>query len=696
MKTSDDFLVEIHTEELPPKSLLKLAEVFHQQIRDRLQKADLTYVESNYFATPRRLAVLVKSLSAKQSDQTIERKGPALNAAFDAQGNPTPACVGFARSCGVTPSELMRSVTEQGEWVSYTKNVSGKSVNELLPDIVEQSLAALPIPKRMRWGNNDVQFTRPIHSIILMFGGEIIDATILGYTSGRVTYGHRFHASNLISIPYADEYESILLDQGLVMADFAKRRAEIAKSAEESVKNAFGENVSALIDNDLLDEVTGLVEWPVAIIGHFDKDFLQLPPEVLISSMQDHQRYFPVIDEKKKLLPHFVTISNIRSNDPKRLIHGNERVLRARLSDAAFFYEIDKKQTLEFRLEALKSIVFQAKLGTLHDKAERISQLAVFIAEKIHASQAEAARAGLLSKTDLTTNMVGEFPELQGVMGFYYAQVDGESKDISIAMREQYMPRFSGDVLPNSHLGQAVALADRIDTLIGTFGINQIPTGDKDPYGLRRAALGVIRILIERKINIDLKELLKLAQKNYLEKIQLANSEVVPQVSNFIQERLRSWYQEQSVSADVFAAVAVLGVTNLLDVDARIHAVQTFKRMAEAEVLSVANKRVSNILAKYGETMSATLIDANFFETSAEQELAHQLEVKSKVVAQLSASGQYNEVLLQLAELRKPIDDFFDQVMVMTEDKDRRENRILILRQLRELFLQVADIALLQ
>lgn len=694
MKKHDDFLVEIHTEELPPKALLKLAEAFSQQMQERLQKADLNFTEIKYFATPRRLAVFVKDLAATQPDQVIERKGPALSAAFDAQGNPSPACVGFARSCGVTPAELTKSITPQGEWVSYSKTVPGKSIAELLPIMVEQVIGVLPIPKRMRWGDKDTQFSRPIHSIILLYGDKVIEGKILGYATGRITRGHRFHAPDWITISSATEYEAVLLDQGLVMADFASRRNEIQKSAQESAASSL--HASALIDAALLDEVTGLVEWPVALIGHFDQAFLSLPSEVLISSMQDHQRYFPVIDSHNKLLPYFIAISNIRSNDPQREIHGNERVLRARLADAAFFYTMDKQESLTSRIERLKGIVFQAKLGTLYDKAQRISQLAQWIAEKMHANKEEAARAGLLAKTDLTTNMVGEFPELQGVMGYYYAQHDGEPEHIAIAMKEHYMPRFAGDDLPNSPIGQALALADKLDTLVGTFGINHIPTGDKDPYGLRRAAVGVIRILIEKKIDLDLKELLIIAEKNYTDKVKLDNRETIPNVLSYIQERLRAWYQDQGMSADVFAAVAILDITNPLDIHKRIHAVQAFKKLAASEALSIANKRVSNILAKYVDKIDAKTINPDIFETAVEQELAHQLELKSKMATQLSGRGNYDEVLLQLAELRQPVDDFFDQVMVMTEDKSKRENRILLLRQLRALFLQVADIALLQ
>lgn len=690
-----DFLVEIHTEELPPKNILKLATAFHQQIIERLQKAELSFSGSHYFATPRRLAVLVKDLAATQPDQVIERKGPALNAAYAKDGKPTPACQGFARSCGITPEELTVIKTDQGEWVGYKQEVTGKSVVQLLPAIVEEALAQLPIPKRMRWSDKETQFTRPIHSLLMLYGADVLDATIMGFKTGRVTRGHRFHAPEWIDIPQADQYESVLETKGHVIADFAKRRERVRNAAIECVHRNLGDHGHVLISSDdLLDEVTGLVEWPVALSGQFDQAFLDVPDEVLISSMQDHQRYFPVVDTKGHLLPYFVTMSNIESKDAKRVIHGNERVLRARLSDAAFFFTTDKKETLASRVDRLRGMVYQAKLGSLFDKVERVGSLASAIAAKISADPQLAARAALLAKADLTTNMVGEFPELQGVMGHYYALHDGEAEEVALAIEEQYKPRFAGDTLPETAVGQALAVADRIDTLVGTFGINQIPTGDKDPYGLRRAALGVLRILIENKINLDLKEVLELAISAYQTKLE--NPDTKNQIMNFVQERLRAWYLEKGVAADVFASVAALGITNPLDVNERIKAVQAFKKLTEAETLSVANKRVSNILSKYVDTLEAKRIDPNFFDNAAELELAKQLEAKSETVTKLYQDGKYEDVLLQLAELRKPIDDFFDQVMVMTDDKPRRENRILLLSKLRSLFLQVADIALLQ
>lgn len=695
MMQHNDFLVEIHTEELPPKALLKLAQVFCQQIKERLEKAELAFNDIKFFATPRRLAVQVLGLAATQPDQVVERKGPALSAAFDADGKPSPACAGFARSCGIEPSDLIILKTSQGEWVGFKQTVTGKSVNELLPAIVEQALTQLPIPKRMRWGANTTQFVRPVHAVIMLYGADIIPATILGCTTDRKTRGHRFHAPEWIAIKNASTYAEQLKNEGHVIADFAERRAMIQQLADEVIQQQLKGKGSVLISSDaLLDEVTNLVEWPVALCGQFDEAFLQVPKEVLISSMQDHQRYFPVIDANQQLLPYFITMSNIQSEEAARVIHGNERVLRARLSDAAFFYHEDQKQTLEARLPILKGIVFQAKLGSLYDKAERTSQLAGYLAKQLTLDAVEAKRAAMLAKTDLITNMVNEFPELQGLMGSYYAKHDGESDEIIHAMSEQYMPRYAGDVLPQYGIGQVLALADRLDTLLGTFGINQIPTGDKDPYGLRRAALGVLRIILEKKIDLDLQDLLTFAATTYA--TPLENKEAISQVLHFMQERLRTLYIEQGVTPDVFASVAALGVARPLDVDQRIHAVQAFKKLNEADALSAANKRVSNILAKYEQGIEASAVSASLFEVKAEQALAEQIAEKQDVVSALSAAGKYDQVLLQLAELRKPVDDFFDEVMVMTDDKSRRENRLLLLGQLRALFLQVADIALLQ
>ncbi len=692
----NDCLFEIRTEELPPKSLLKLAASLQQSVQDQLQKTGFEYKEMQVFATPRRLALYITQLAATQPDQLVERKGPALNAAFDAAGAPTPACVGFARSCGVTVNELIQIKNAQGAWVAYKQQVAGKSIIDCLPDIITQALLALPIAKRMRWGNNDVQFVRPIHAVILLYGDELIKTTILGCKTSQVTQGHRFMAPQMFAIKQPADYLKNL-EKHFVIADFNKRRDLIRTEAQACIEKKLKNKGDIVIsDSHLLDEVTGLVEWPVALCGEFDAKFLSLPQEVLISAMQDHQRYFPVVDQQQKLLPYFVTISNIESHDPARVIHGNERVLRARLADAAFFYEADKKETSEVHLEKLKGVIFQAKLGTLYEKAERLNKLTATLATVFHVDKILAERAAWLVKTDLTSQMVGEFPELQGVMGRYYALLAGKPADIADAIREHYLPRFASDDLPQHAMGQALALADRIDTLIGMFAINQLPTGDKDPFGLRRAALGVVRILIEKKISLDLKPLLAQALMYY--PMTFDNKNAATQVLHFIQERMRAWYLEQGGLPDVFAAVAAVSPLELnpYDMYQRMQAVLAFKQLKAADSLSAANKRVSNILTKYTEKIAASHLQPDLFEHAAEKLLAQQLELKNKIITQLQNTNDYNQILLQLAELRQPIDDFFDHVMVMTEDKSRRENRILLLTQLRFLFLQVADIALLQ
>ena len=691
--TKADFLVEILTEELPPKALPVLARSLITQIKQRLQAATLEYKEAQFFATPRRLAVLVKGLAAQQPDTVAERRGPALAAAFDAAGNPSAACAGFARSLNVTPADLTRIETAQGTWVGYTQTVSGKSVHDILPSLVQQALAALPIPKPMRWGRGDVAFVRPVHSVIMLYGDVVIDAEILGVMSGNQTQGHRFHTKRPLTITKPAAYVK-RLQAHHVIADFATRQAMIKEQAEAIVANASNATAHALIDPALLAEVTGLVEWPVALLGDFDPRFLEVPAEALICAMQDHQRYFPVVDNTGKLLPHFVTISNIEARDMQHVIAGNERVLRARLADAAFFFTTDQKQTLSDRLPALRQVVYHVKLGSLHERAERLASLARFIATALGVDAELAARAGLLAKTDLLTHMVGEFPELQGVAGKYYALADGEPQAVAEALYEQYLPRFSGDVLPETMLGNVLALADRVDTLVGAFGIQQIPTGDKDPFALKRAALGVCRILIEKKLPLAIAAIIDHAVELYGAK--LTNPRTAAQLSEFFQERLKPWYLEQGISADVFAAVATLPQTQLYDLHRRILAVQQFKELPEAPALCVANKRVSNILSKYTETLAASAVNPALFEAPAEHTLAAELAALTLRLQPLLQAAQYAEVLATLATLRAPVDDFFDQVMVMADDLAVRHNRLLLLTQLRALFLQVADVAMLQ
>lgn len=694
MTKREDFLVEIHTEELPPKVLLKLSEAFREQVCEKLTKLNLAFAGSKAFATPRRLAVFVEALESAQPDQVVERKGPALAAAYDKAGQPTKACEGFAASCGVSVKELFVIKNPQGEFVGYQQAVKGQSVIALLPALIEQVVNSLPVPKRMRWGSGDVTFSRPIHSIIMLYGDQVVPGTVLGFVAGRATRGHRFHAPAWLDIPSASDYVTTMEKVGHVKVDFAARRAMIVEQVDACVASLKKSDATwCKTHAALLDEVTGLVEWPTAVMGHFDDAFLDVPREVLIAAMEDHQRYFAVMDTNGKCLPHFVTVSNIQSQSPQRLIQGNERVLRARLADAAFFYQSDKKRTLASRLDELKQIVYQAKLGTMHDKAERLAQIAAYVAKQINADEALASRAGWLAKADLTSHMVGEFPELQGIMGEYYALHDGEDPVVAAAIGQQYVHGVDQHVAKNPVI-EALRIADRADSLIGAFGINQIPTGDKDPYGLRRAALGILRTILDGRLDIDLNDLFAFTRSTY--RVHLENSDAVTQALAFVQERLRVYYQDKRISPDVFAAVAAIGVTNPLDFDARIQAVQAFKQLNEAEALSVANKRVSNILVKQSQSLVTQQINAAYFEHAAEANLAQAIEKKRDVVAVLYQDRKYTEVLLQLADLRQPIDDFFDNVMVMTDDQAKRDNRILLLNKLRALFLHVADIALLQ
>jgi glycyl-tRNA synthetase beta chain len=694
MQAKNDFLVEIHTEELPPKALRRLAESFSQSMQTQLTKAQLEFKDAESYSTPRRLAVLVRGLASQQPDTLVERRGPALAAAYDGAGEPTQALLGFAKSCGVAVDQLQKLQTKQGEWMGFQQQVQGKTVQELLPAFVEAALAQLPIPKRMRWGAGTIEFVRPVKSVMMLYGHDVIDAVILGLRTGRETQGHRFHCKKPLSIPAASAYLKRLEKPGSVIADFERRKQMIREQAEAIATHTFDESARVVIDEALLDEVTGLVEWPVAILGDFDATFLEVPAEALVSAMQDHQRYFPIIDKHGKLLPHFVAISNIEARDMQHVIAGNERVLRARLADAAFFFETDKKQPLSAFVESLKGSVFQAQLGSVYDKAVRLSKLGAIIAKDLGEDATLATQAGLLAKADLATAMVGEFPELQGIAGYYYARSNQVSDNIALAIKEHYLPRFSGDKIPTAKLSAAVALADRLDTLVGIFGINQAPTSEKDPFALRRAALGVLRILIENGFDLDLRELLTATVAGY--QCPLPNKTVIDDVLNFILERLKPWYQEQGISPDVFASVAALNITRPFDFHRRIQAVQRFKELPDAESLSVANKRVSNILSKYDSQIEAHAVDARLFETEAERTLAVSLDKLNDTIQPMCQSARYVDVLSQLAELRVPVDAFFDSVMVMAEDKAQRENRLLLLGKLRQLFLRVADIALLQ
>ncbi len=690
MSNKRDLLIEIGTEELPPKALLKLSNAFTAGIEEGLKKAELDFTSIESFATPRRLAVLIKGLDSAQADKEVERRGPAVAAAFDGNGNPTKATEGFARSCGITPDQLETIQTDKGDWLVFRSNQKGQATAELIPAILNDSLNKLPIPKRMRWGNLDAEFVRPVHWVVLLFGDDVIDTEILSVRSGRDTRGHRFHHPDSITIDKPTAYADTLKESGMVLADFAGRRELIRQQVTDAAKAAGG---TAVIDEALLDEVTGLVEWPSAVVGSFEERFLDVPPECLISAMKGHQKYFHMVDGAGKLMPNFITLSNIDSRHPEYVREGNERVIRPRLTDADFFWNQDRKQKLEARSESLKSVVFQQKLGTIYDKSLRVANLAGKIAAVIGGDPKLAERAATLAKCDLMSEMVGEFPELQGIMGRYYAEHDGEAADVAAALDEQYMPRFAGDNLPQGKTGQALAIADKLDTLIGIFGIGQVPSGDKDPFALRRAALGALRVIIEQRLDLDLLEMLNHATE--ANKALFDNDSVTIQVFDFMMSRLKAYYQEQGIAPDTFEAVLVQRPSRPLDFDARLKAVTTFRQLAEADSLAAANKRISNILKKSEEAIPEK-VDGKLLQESAEKALHKEIEAMAKRVAPLFAKRDYEAALKQLAGLREVVDNFFDQVMVMAEDDKIRANRLALLGQLRALFLEVADLSQLQ
>jgi len=685
-----DLLVEIGTEELPPKALNKLSDAFASGIETGLKDAGINFEKINIYASPRRLAVLINSVEESQADRDIEKLGPAVKAAYDKNGNPTKAAQGFARGCGVEVAELATLDTEKGERLVFRIEEKGKATTLLIPEIVSQSLAKLPIPKRMRWGDSDAEFVRPVHWIVLLFGKDVIDAEILGVKSGRDSRGHRFHHPEIINLQTPGDYISRLQSPGYVMVDRKERKKCVRSLAEAAAKKLGGK---ALIDEALLMEVTALVEWPVAVSGDFDNEFLEVPAESLISSMQDHQKYFPVVDAKGNLLPHFITISNIESKDPGKVKDGNERVIRPRLGDAKFFWEQDNKKKLQDHIESLDKVVFQNKLGSVGDKSRRIASIAESIAKDLHENTEYAKRAGLLSKCDLMTEMVCEFTDLQGIMGRYYAINDGEPAEVADALDEQYMPRFAGDKLPKGKTGQIVSLADKLDTLLGIFAIGQKPTGEKDPFALRRAALGALRILIECKLDLDLNVLLGYAAKAYADKVE--GSKAIDEVVSFMLDRLKVYYTSQKISVDVYEAVIALKPTRPMDFDRRVHAVNEFRKLDEAESLSAANKRIGNILKKIKGELPM-LIDINLLHESAEKTLNDQLQKISVEVNPLLDAGEYSKALQQLAGLRDSIDAFFDHVMVMAEDEALKNNRIAILNQLHGMFIKAADLSLLQ
>ena len=683
-----DFLVELGTEELPPKALKTLGESFLNGIIKGLKQAGLHegsfYTSARFYAAPRRLAVLIENLASEKPGMHIIQDGPPIQAAFDAEGNPTQAALGFAKKCGVELSEIDTS----GPKLKFRKAVPGQPIQELLPAIVETSLNELPIPKRMRWGARKTEFVRPSQWLVMLFGDEVIDCEILAQQAGRVSRGHRFHANHEVRISAPANYAEDLRS-AYVIADFAERRAQIIARVNEL---AAAEQGSAIVPPALLDEVSALVEWPVPLVCSFEERFLEVPQEALITTMQDNQKYFCLLDANGKLLPRFITVANVESKDPAQIISGNEKVVRPRLTDAEFFFKQDKKQKLESFNQRLANVVFQAQLGSVYDKAQRVSALAGFIAERIGGDATRAARAGLLCKCDLASEMVGEFPEMQGIAGYYYAKHDGEAEDVALALNEQYMPRGAGAELPSTLTGAAVALADKLDTLVGIFGIGMLPTGSKDPYALRRAALGVLRILIEKQLDLDLVEAVGFAIGQFADKIKADG--LAPQVQDFIFDRLRARYEDEGVEVAVYQAVRAVSPTSPLDFDQRVQAVQAFRALPQAAALAAANKRVSNLLSK-AEGQVAASVEAHHFDNPSEFALNAAIQQAEHAVRPLAAVRQYNLALSQLANLREPVDAFFEAVLVNAEDAAVRANRYALLAKLRGLFLGVADISVL-
>ncbi|EPF5871203.1 glycine--tRNA ligase subunit beta [Morganella morganii] len=688
--TQQTFLTEIGTEELPPKALRSLAESFAANLTAELAAANLTHGDVTWYAAPRRLAVKIAGLAESAADREVEKRGPAIAQAFDAEGKPTKAAEGWARGCGITVDQADRMVTDKGEWLLYRAVEKGNNAKELLAGMVSRALAKLPIPKLMRWGDKETHFVRPVHTVTMLMGADVIPGEVLGITSDRVIRGHRFMGEAEFTIAHADEYPAILETRGKVMADYDARKAMIKRDAEKAAQALGG--VADLTDS-LLEEVTSLVEWPVVLTAKFEEKFLEVPSEALVYTMKGDQKYFPVYDKNGNLMPNFIFVANIESSDPVQIISGNEKVVRPRLADAEFFFKTDCKKRLEDNLPRLSTVLFQQQLGTLRDKTDRLEALAGWIAGQIGADVNHATRAGLLAKCDLMTNMVFEFTDTQGVMGMHYARHDGESEDVALALKEQYQPRYAGDNLPSTPVSDALAIADKMDTLAGIFGIGQHPKGDKDPFALRRAALGVLRIIVEKGYNLDLETLTQEAVRLYGDK--LTNANVVTDVVDFMLGRFRAWYQEQGFAIDTIQAVLARRPTRPADFDARMKAVTHFRTLDEAAALAAANKRVSNILSKSDDALNDAVL-ASLMNAPEEIRLAAYVTDLKTQLAPLYAEGKYQEALTELASLRESVDAFFDCVMVMDKDDNIRRNRLTLLNELRNLFLGVADISLLQ
>lgn len=688
MTQTNDLLFELGCEELPPKSLVKLSDALLSQIETGLKEAELNYSSAQAYATPRRLAVIIKGLETSQPDKVVEKRGPAVKAAFAEDGTPSRAATGFATGCGTTVDQLDRLKTDKGEWLAFKQEVNGKVTEQLMPDIIRKSIQLLPIAKKMRWGDSSTEFVRPVHWCVLLFGQSVIDAEILGLTTGNQSQGHRFHAPEKITITNPNDYLTILKNQGKVIVDFAERRDIIQQKASEVAQGVSG---IAHIEVDLLNEITALNEWPVPVLGNFDTRFLALPIEVLITTMQVNQKYFPIKDSAGALLPHFITFSNIESSRPDSIKEGNERVIMPRLADAEFFWNQDRKQTLDQRVTSLDHIVFQKTLGSLAEKSQRVEKLAEYIAEQLSADVALAKRAAYLAKTDLMTDMVGEFASLQGIMGRYYALADNEPEEVAVALEEQYFPKQSGSPTPASVTGQILSLAEKIDTICGIFSIGLVPTGDKDPYALRRATLGSLRVIIENNLEIDIVELVRLALGQFTHAFDKDKTQGL--VANFIVERLKGYSLDHGYKADEFDAVRSVKPTKPLDFMQRLEAVKAFRQLPEAESLAAANKRIINILKK-SETKPADSITG--LELAEEKQLLDVANQSADDIVPLLQQKNYQATLARLAELKDDVDAFFDNVMVNTDDLALRASRLALLSMLSEQFLKIADISKLQ
>ncbi|EDP58754.1 glycine--tRNA ligase subunit beta [Vibrio sp. AND4] len=694
-----EFLIELGTEELPPTQLRTLAEAFAANFEAELKGAELAHEGVKWFAAPRRLALKVAALADSQSDKIVEKRGPAVSAAFDAEGNPTKAAQGWARGCGITVDQADRMVTDKGEWLLFKQEVKGKPTSEIVVELAAKALANLPIAKPMRWGNKTTQFIRPVKTLTMLMGSDLIEGEILGVASARTIRGHRFMGEQEFTIDSAEQYPTLLEERGKVMADYEARKAIILADAQKAAAAVGG---IADLEDDLVEEVTSLVEWPVVLTAKFEEEYLKVPSEALVYTMKGDQKYFPVYshengDKNRKLLPNFIFVSNIESKEPRYVIEGNEKVVRPRLADAEFFFNTDRKRPLIDRLPELEQAIFQKQLGTIKDKTDRITELAGYIAEQIGADVEKSKRAGLLAKCDLMTSMVFEFTDTQGVMGMHYARHDGEAEEVAVALNEQYMPRFAGDKLPSNGVSTAVAMADKLDTIVGIFGIGQAPKGS-DPFALRRASLGVLRIIVEYGYHLDLVDLVAKAKSLFAQEdgtSRLTNDNVEQEVIEFMLGRFRAWYQDEGFSIDIIQAVLARRPTKPADFDQRVKAVSHFRELEAAESLAAANKRVGNILAKFDGELAAD-IDLALLQENAEKALAESVEVMTEALEPAFATGNYQEALSKLADLREPVDAFFDNVMVMADDEALKKNRLTLLNNLRNLFLQIADISLLQ